>query len=147
MTACAKELTMGVNWGQNRRNDPQGALAFIEGLLIECDAGAGETVLVGGGPASGKSQVQNQVVARARELGILTLTAAGAADERDVDGGVIDQLLAGPALPRAITGPLTEGANVRCWWRSTTSTTWTRRPRGCCSGCSAGPVRPRCCSC
>lgn len=100
---------MGVNWGQNRRNDPQGALAFIEGLLIECDAGAGETVLVGGGPASGKSQVQNQVVARARELGILTLTAAGAADERDVDGGVIDQLLAGPALPRAITGPLTEG--------------------------------------
>ncbi|HEY2062906.1 MAG TPA: LuxR C-terminal-related transcriptional regulator [Amycolatopsis sp.] len=109
MTACVEELTMGVNWGQNRRNDPQEALAFIEGLLIECDAGAGETVLVGGGPASGKSQVQNRVVARARELGILTLTAAGAADERDVDGGVIDQLLAGPALPRAVTGPLTEG--------------------------------------
>ncbi|MDT8911867.1 LuxR C-terminal-related transcriptional regulator [Amycolatopsis sp. PS_44_ISF1] len=77
--------------------------------MIECDAGTGETVLVGGGPASGKSQVQNQVVARARELGILTLTAAGAADEREVDGGVIDQLLAGPALPRAVTGPLTEG--------------------------------------
>ncbi|QYN22250.1 LuxR C-terminal-related transcriptional regulator [Amycolatopsis sp. DSM 110486] len=93
---------MGVNWGQNRRTDPQEAVGFLEGLLIECDAGAGETVLVGGGPASGKTQVLNQVVARAKELGILTLTATGAADEREVDGGVIDQLLAGPALPKAV---------------------------------------------
>ncbi|WP_326565400.1 LuxR C-terminal-related transcriptional regulator [Amycolatopsis rhabdoformis] len=93
---------MGVNWGQNRRTDPQEAVGLIEGLLIECDAGAGETVLVGGGPASGKTQVLNQVVARAKELGILTLTATGAADEREVDGGVIDQLLAAPALPKAV---------------------------------------------
>ena len=75
-------------------------MAFLEDLLIECDAGVGETVLVGGGPASGKTHLQHQVVARAKELGIVTLTAAGAADERDVDGGVIDQLLASPALPR-----------------------------------------------
>ncbi|XHU08930.1 LuxR C-terminal-related transcriptional regulator [Amycolatopsis sp. WGS_07] len=46
--------------------------------------------------------MQNQVVARARELGVLTLTAAGAADERDLDGGVLDQLLASPALPREV---------------------------------------------
>ncbi|WP_406637073.1 response regulator transcription factor [Amycolatopsis sp. WGS_07] len=77
-------------------------MSLLEGLLIECDAGAGDTVLVGGGPASGKTQVQNQVVARARELGVLTLTAAGAADERDLDGGVLDQLLASPALPREV---------------------------------------------
>ncbi|WP_328603676.1 LuxR C-terminal-related transcriptional regulator [Amycolatopsis sp. NBC_00345] len=94
---------MGAIWGQNRRNDPQEALVFIEALLIGCEAGAGETVLVGGGPASGKTQLQNQVVASARELGILTLTATGAADERDVAGGVIDQLLASPALPRTLT--------------------------------------------
>ena len=100
---------MGAIWGQNRRNDPQEALAFLEGLLIECDAGAGETVLVGGGPASGKTHLQNQVMARARELGILTLTATGAADEKDVDGGVIDQLLASPALPRVLTEPLGAG--------------------------------------
>ena len=95
---------MGAIWGQNRRNDPQEALAFLEGLLIECDAGTGETVLVGGGPASGKTHLQNQVMARAKELGILTLSATGAADERDVDGGVIDQLLASPVLPRVLTG-------------------------------------------
>jgi DNA-binding CsgD family transcriptional regulator len=94
---------MGAIWGQNRRNDPQEALGFIEALLIGCEAGAGETVLVGGGPASGKTQLQNQVVASARELGILTLTATGAADERDVAGGVIDQLLASPAVPRTLT--------------------------------------------
>ncbi|HET6709453.1 AAA family ATPase, partial [Amycolatopsis sp.] len=94
---------MGAIWGQNRRNDPQEALAFLEALLIGCEAGAGETVLVGGGPASGKTQLQNQVVASARELGILTLTATGAADEQDVAGGVIDQLLASPALPGALT--------------------------------------------
>ncbi|MEV6875988.1 LuxR C-terminal-related transcriptional regulator [Amycolatopsis sp. NPDC051128] len=94
---------MGAIWGQNRRNDPQEALTFLEGLLIECDAGTGETVLVGGGPASGKTHLQNQVMARAKELGILTLSATGAADERDVDGGVIDQLLASPARPRALT--------------------------------------------
>ena len=94
---------MGEIWGQNRRNDPQEALAFLEGLLIECDAGTGETVLVGGGPASGKTHLQNQVMARAKELGILTLSATGAADERDVDGGVIDQLLASPVLPRVLT--------------------------------------------
>ncbi|MGW7534817.1 response regulator transcription factor [Amycolatopsis sp. NPDC054798] len=93
---------MGVNWGQNRRTEPNEAVSLLEGLLIECDAGAGDTVLVGGGPASGKTQVQNQVVARARELGVLTLTAAGAADECDVDGGVLDQLLASPALPREV---------------------------------------------
>src|SRR5207248_1832456 len=102
-TAFFEELAMGVIWGQNRRNDPAEALAFLECLLIECDSGSGETVLVGGGPASGKTQLQNQVVASARELGILTLTATGAADERDVDGGVIDQLLASPAVPRALT--------------------------------------------
>ncbi|MEO6087571.1 MAG: helix-turn-helix transcriptional regulator, partial [Umezawaea sp.] len=89
---------MGVIWGQNRRDNPQGALAFLEGLLIECDAGMGETVLVGGGPASGKTHLQHQVVMRAKELGILTLTATGAADERNVNGGVIDQLLANPLL-------------------------------------------------
>jgi len=93
---------MGEIWGQNRRNDPQEALAFLEGLLIESDAGTGETVLVGGGPASGKTHLQNQVMARAKELGILTLSATGAADERDVDGGVLDQLLASPALPRVL---------------------------------------------
>ncbi|WAL67949.1 LuxR C-terminal-related transcriptional regulator [Amycolatopsis cynarae] len=91
---------MNVNWGQqNRRIEPQEAGEFFEGLLIECDAGAGETVLVGGGPASGKTQVQNQVVVLAKELGIPALTATGAADERDVDGGVIDQLLACPGMP------------------------------------------------
>lgn len=100
---------MDVSWGQNRRNDPHEALAFLEGMLIECDAGAGETVLVTGGPASGKTYLQGQVVARAKELGILTLTAAGAADEREVDGGVIDQLLAGPAVPRVLTEPLRSG--------------------------------------
>ncbi len=93
---------MSVIWGQNRRSDPPEALAFLEDLLIECDAGAGETVLVTGGPASGKTYLQGQMVARAKELGITTLTAAGAADERDVDGGVIDQLLAGPAVPRTL---------------------------------------------
>jgi DNA-binding CsgD family transcriptional regulator len=93
---------MGVIWGQNRRDNPQETLAFLEGLLIECDAGEGDTVLVGGGPASGKTHLQHQLVLRAKELGILTLTAAGAADERDVNGGVIDQLLAGP-LPPALT--------------------------------------------
>ncbi|MEU8632867.1 LuxR C-terminal-related transcriptional regulator [Amycolatopsis sp. NPDC048633] len=95
---------MGAIWGQNRRENPQGALAFLEDLLIECDAGVGETVLVGGGPASGKTHLQHQVVVRAKELGIVTLAAAGAADERDVDGGVIDQLLASPLLPPSLIG-------------------------------------------
>jgi DNA-binding NarL/FixJ family response regulator len=97
---------MGVIWGQNRRDNPQGALAFLEGLLIECDAGTGETVLVGGGPASGKTHLQHQVVMRAKELGILTLTATGAADERNVNGGVIDQLLANPLLSPALSEAL-----------------------------------------
>ncbi len=97
---------MGVIWGQNRRDNPQGALAFLEGLLIECDAGMGETVLVGGGPASGKTHLQHQVVMRAKELGILTLTATGAADERNVEGGVIDQLLANPLLSPALSEAL-----------------------------------------
>ncbi|WP_284746758.1 helix-turn-helix transcriptional regulator [Amycolatopsis sp. RTGN1] len=100
---------MGAIWGQNRRENPQGALAFLEDLLIECDAGVGETVLVGGGPASGKTHLQHQVVVRAKELGIVTLTAAGAADERDVDGGVIDQLLASPLLPPSLTGRPADG--------------------------------------
>lgn len=95
---------MGVIWGQNRRDNPQRALAFLEDLLIECDAGVGETVLVGGAPASGKTHLQHQLVVRAKELGIVTLTASGAADERDVDGGVIDQLLASPLLPPWLTG-------------------------------------------
>ncbi len=94
---------MGVIWGQNRRDSPHGALAFLEDLLIECDTGVGETVLVGGGPASGKTHLQHQLVVRAKELGIVTLTASGAADERDVDGGVLDQLLAGPLLPPSLT--------------------------------------------
>jgi hypothetical protein len=58
---------MGVIWGQNRRENPRRALAFLEDLLIECDAGVGETVLVGGGPASGKTHLQHQVVKRAQE--------------------------------------------------------------------------------
>ncbi|MBB4689016.1 helix-turn-helix transcriptional regulator [Amycolatopsis jiangsuensis] len=104
---------MGENWGQNRRTEPPEAVALIEGLLIECDAGTGDTVLIGGGPASGKTQVLNQVVARARELGVLTLTAAGAADEREIDGGVLDQLLASPALPTATTTGDTAGEEDR----------------------------------
>ncbi|MDQ2583547.1 LuxR family transcriptional regulator [Saccharothrix yanglingensis] len=94
---------MGVNWGQqNHRIDPREASDFLRGLLIGCEGGTGETVLVDGAPASGKTRLQDQVVARAGELGILTLTASGAADEQDVDGGVIDQLLACPGVPRAL---------------------------------------------
>jgi DNA-binding CsgD family transcriptional regulator len=90
---------MSMNWGQNRRYDPYEALSFLEDLLIECDAGAGGTVLVCGGPASGKTHLRHELVARARELDIVTLTAVGAEDERDVEGGVLDQLLAGVDLP------------------------------------------------
>ncbi|GAA3548210.1 LuxR family transcriptional regulator [Amycolatopsis ultiminotia] len=104
---------MGENWGQNRRTEPPETVALVEGLLIECDAGTGDTVLVGGGPASGKTQLQHQAVARARELGVLTLTAAGAADEREIDGGVLDQLLASPALPSAVAAEYTSAEGDR----------------------------------
>ncbi|WP_018681310.1 helix-turn-helix transcriptional regulator [Actinokineospora enzanensis] len=92
---------MGDNWGRDHRYEPRDALAYLQDALIECDAGTGATVLVGGGPASGRTRSLHQLAARADELGILTVTAAGAADERQVEGGIIDQLLANPILRAA----------------------------------------------
>lgn len=93
---------MGATVGQYVRHDPRESLSFLEESLIECDEGTGDTVLLVGGPASGKTQVQHELVARARDLGVVTLTATGAADERDVDGGVLDQLLVGAGVPAAL---------------------------------------------
>jgi DNA-binding NarL/FixJ family response regulator len=94
---------VGVTWGQVNRIDSRQALAFLRDQLTECASGTGSAVLVSGATATGKTYVHNEFISHATKLGILTLSATGAPDERLVDGGVIDQLLANPALPAELS--------------------------------------------
>lgn len=90
---------MGLITGLSSRVDPREAYLFLRERVTECVSGAGSVVLVSGGIASGKTHLHNEILGHSGESGMLTLSATGAPDERATDGGVIDQLLAGPSLP------------------------------------------------
>jgi DNA-binding CsgD family transcriptional regulator len=94
---------MGVTWGKIQYIDSGQTLALLRDKVTECASGTGSVILITGGTASGKTHVHNEFVDFATTSGILTLSATGAADERLVDGGVIDQLLANPALPAELS--------------------------------------------
>ncbi|MCQ9709717.1 LuxR C-terminal-related transcriptional regulator [Streptomyces albidoflavus] len=68
--------------------------------LTACAAGTGQLALVTGGLAAGKTHLAHAFAAHAAATGALCLTAAGSAAEREVPGGVADQLLCGPRVPR-----------------------------------------------
>jgi DNA-binding NarL/FixJ family response regulator len=90
---------MGLITGLSSRVDPRAAYESLRERVAECVSDTGSAVLVGGGIASGKTHLHNQIVSHSAESGMLTLSATGAPDERGVQGGVIDQLLASQALP------------------------------------------------
>ncbi|MBP2327122.1 DNA-binding CsgD family transcriptional regulator [Kibdelosporangium banguiense] len=94
---------MGVTWGKIHHIDSRQTLDLLRDKVTECSSGTGSVVLITGGTASGKTHVHNEFVDYAATSGILTLSATGAADERLVDGGVIDQLLANAALPAELS--------------------------------------------
>ncbi|MEV7244748.1 AAA family ATPase [Streptomyces sp. NPDC093248] len=81
--------------------EPDRALTFLRERLTEGRTGPGRLILVSGGVASGKTRLLDEFLDGAVRDGVRALGATGSADERDLAGGVIDQLLAGPDLPPA----------------------------------------------
>ncbi|MBJ6641028.1 ATP-binding protein [Streptomyces sp. DHE7-1] len=81
--------------------EPDRALTFLRERLAEGRTGPGRLILVSGGVASGKTRLLDEFLDGAVRDGVRALGATGSADERDLAGGVIDQLLAAPDLPPA----------------------------------------------
>lgn len=79
--------------------DPGEALAFLREQFTAGRAGPGRLVLVSGSAAGGETRLLDAFLDSVERDGTLALSAMGAADERSLDCGVIDQLLSGPGLP------------------------------------------------
>ncbi|NKZ08778.1 AAA family ATPase [Actinomadura latina] len=80
---------------------PDEALASLRERLADDRAGEGRLVLVSGGVACGKTVLLGGLLDAAARDGVCALSATGAADERELAFGVIDQLVSGPGLPQA----------------------------------------------
>ncbi|AUS81381.1 LuxR family transcriptional regulator [Actinoalloteichus sp. AHMU CJ021] len=74
----------------------------LHSLYVESTTGTGKLVLVSGGLASGKTELLHAFTRYAVEAGALVLTAGGSRAERSVQGGLIDQLFHGSALPATV---------------------------------------------
>jgi DNA-binding CsgD family transcriptional regulator len=98
---------MGMTRGLSHRIGPPETFAFLREHIARCALGTGTVVLVSGRIASGKTYLHNELLGHAEEIGILSLSATGAPDERIIEGGVIEQLLASPALPPGFSEPFT----------------------------------------
>ena len=91
--------------GDITRIEPNLALSFLRDQFAQSSAGAGRLILISGATASGKTRLHNEFHHYAAESGALTLSATGAPDEQELDGGVLDQLLSGAALPEEVPVP------------------------------------------
>ncbi|MEV6982021.1 AAA family ATPase [Sphaerisporangium sp. NPDC051017] len=71
----------------------QEALASLEGLLASAINGKGRVALMSGTVATGKSELLHSFAEHAAELGALPVTATGSLAERDMQLGVLGQLI------------------------------------------------------
>lgn len=78
------------------------AMDVLQRLLAEAADGNGQLVLVGGGLATGKTELLHEFSRYAIETGALLLTATGSRAERALQTGVIDQLFHSSGLPTDI---------------------------------------------
>ena len=85
-----------------RALEPDEARAFLREQLVEDHAGSGRLILVSGNVASGKTQLLGEFLDVAIREGVRALSATGAADERMLACGIIDQLLTGADLPQEV---------------------------------------------
>jgi DNA-binding CsgD family transcriptional regulator len=97
---------MPTNWGVRLRVEPDVALSFLRDQFTQSVAGSGRVVLISGGLASGKTQVQSELLHAAAESDAITLGATGAPDEEKLENGIIEQLLTSSTLPAEIAGRL-----------------------------------------
>ncbi|WP_424187259.1 AAA family ATPase [Actinokineospora sp. G85] len=92
------ELGAFVDWISGGRLHGRGPeLARFDALLADSRCGRGNTHLVSGPVGSGKTALLQACVDRVDDA--LVLTATAAADERDVEVGVLEQLLRSGLLP------------------------------------------------
>jgi DNA-binding CsgD family transcriptional regulator len=78
---------------------PVQLVRFLRNKFVESVTRAGGTVLVDGGPGSGKTTALRELAQHAEAAGALVLTAAGAPDEQCLCAGIVEQLVETPKIP------------------------------------------------
>jgi DNA-binding CsgD family transcriptional regulator len=94
--------------GLSQHLEPRDAYTYLCEQLSQCTSGTGRVVLINGGIASGKTQVQSEFLQHATESGVITLYAAGAPDETAIEAGVLEALLSSSTLPAEETAHIDE---------------------------------------
>ncbi|MFG2091963.1 AAA family ATPase [Streptomyces sp. NPDC048612] len=84
------------------------ALQDLVGQLDVCtEGGGGQLTLVTGGLASGKTHLMHAFARHTTQNGALHLMATGSRPERDLPGGVVDQLFRSSSVPAAAAARVT----------------------------------------
>jgi DNA-binding CsgD family transcriptional regulator len=92
---------MAIVTGTHVKVPPDDAAVFLRNQFEQSAAGAGRTVMVSGGIASGKTTLLNNLLDEAAGAGAVTLSAMGSPDEHQTQAAIIDQLLANSTVPIA----------------------------------------------